>query len=71
MPLNDVEVTNNLTDLELISYLHNKELNIKENRFEQDEKKIPSLIHMAYGLVPFQTPSDSSEIAIFKKYLQG
>lgn len=39
VPLNDVEVTNNLTDLELISYLHSKEFNIKENRFEQDEKK--------------------------------
>lgn len=71
MPLNDVEVTNNVTDLELISYLHSKEFNIKEKRFEQDEKKrkSPSLIHMPYGSVSFRTPSDSSEIASFKKYI--
>jgi len=70
MPLNDVEVTNTLTDLELISYLHTKEFNIKENRFEQD-KKNPALIHVPYGSVLFRTPSDSSEIAGFKKCLQG
>lgn len=36
-PLNDVEVTNKPPDLELVSYLHSPEFNIKVNRFEQDE----------------------------------
>lgn len=71
MLLNDVDVRNNLTGLELISYLHSKEFHIKENRFEQDEKKPSSLIHIPYGSVPFRTPSDSSEITSFKEYLQG
>lgn len=34
-------------------------------------KKNPSLIHIPYSSVPFQTPSGSSEKASFKKYLQG
>lgn len=40
VPLNVAEVTNTLTDLEPISYLHSKEFDIKENRFEQDEKTL-------------------------------
>lgn len=62
VPLDDVEVTNNPTDPGLVSYLHRKEFNIKEKRFEQDE-----INPFSNTPVPLQPPN-SHEIAEYHIY---